>query len=110
MDMKREFLRHNACLLIAGAVSAFPAAAGTIFGTIVQGGAPVVSAQLTLVCPGGSTNAATDNTGSYRFTVAPATCTLTYQGGGVTAASQVIVYDDPARYDFRVEGGQLVRQ
>jgi hypothetical protein len=110
--MKRAHFQGHIGIVIAGMCACLPAAAGTIWGTIRENGVPLVNAQLVLSCPSG--NAApvtTDSTGSYRFTIGgEGTCQLQIQSGGRQTSTQVIVYSDPARYDFRFDGGRLVRQ
>jgi hypothetical protein len=110
--MKRSAGLSRQAALVAGLSFSGCAAAGTIYGTILENGAPVVNAQLTLSCPAANASTATDRMGSYRFTISgEGTCQLQYQNGGQRTSAQVIVYSDPARYDFRVDGGsRLLRQ
>lgn len=81
--------------------------AATIFGAIHQGNRPVVNAPVALVCRG--TEAArttTDARGGYRLTAnETGRCTLEVRGG----STEVILYQDPTRYDFDLvgAGGQL---
>lgn len=105
--------RRVAAASVAGLLlSAGPAWAATIYGSLSQGGQALANARLELQCGGDTTSGQTDARGSYRFTVKlTGRCELRVAGGGV---APVIVYNEPTRYDYdlrRVDGrAVLVRR
>ena len=115
--MPRVKLLRTAVLGAAFLVLASPAWAATIFGNIIQSGAPVVAAQLSLACPGLSEPARTetDGQGNYHFSLgAQGNCTLSIQHGSASTATSVILEVNPNRYDFELvvngAGASLVRR
>ena len=86
-------------LTLAG--GAGQAAAATIYGIIQAGNQPVANTPVSVACPGADGQATTDGRGTYRVTVArTGRCTLQVRG----ATAQVILYEEPTRYDFELQG------
>lgn len=81
--------------------------AATIYGTIQSGSQPVTNAPVSLTCPGAEARPTnTDGRGTYRLTVGrTGRCTLQIRG----VSAQVILYEDPTRYDFEIVGGAQPR-
>jgi len=79
------------------------AAAATIYGTIQQGNQPVASTPVVLTCGGNeAARTNTDARGAYRLTTGlTGRCNLQIRG----ASTEVILYQDPIRYDFEIVGG-----
>ncbi|HEY2987456.1 MAG TPA: hypothetical protein VGL11_07005 [Candidatus Binatia bacterium] len=77
-------------------------AAATIYGTISQGNQPVANAPVVLVCGGSeAAKATTDARGTYRLTTGKTgRCNLKIGVG----STDVILYQDPTRYDFEITG------
>jgi hypothetical protein len=83
------------------------ASAATIFGTVYLNNQPYANKELTLNCGSGPLTSNTDARGSYRLNanhVGP--CTLS----SGTLTTEVILYQNPSRYDFDVSGSQLRRR
>ena len=93
----------KAAVVASALVVSGEAAAATIYGTIRQGSQPVTNAPVVLSC--GGSEAATTNTdarGAYRLTTGrTGRCNLQIRG----ASTEVILYQDPIRYDFEIVGG-----
>ena len=79
------------------------AVAATIYGTIRQGNQPVANTPVVLICGGNkAAETNTDGRGAYRLTTGrTGRCELQIHG----ASSEVILYQDPIRYDFEIVGG-----
>ena len=96
-------------LVLSGASAA---AAAEIHGTLSDGGKPVPKGvALKLECGGATTQAATDEFGSYSLkTAAAGECRLSVDYQGSSGSTTVAVYDRPSRYDFALgkDGGKLV--
>jgi hypothetical protein len=85
-------------LVLAGAGQV---AAATIYGIIQADKQPVANTPVSVACPGAEGRTTTDGRGTYRLTVArTGRCTLQVRG----AAAQVILYEEPTRYDFELVG------
>jgi hypothetical protein len=105
---KEGTLMANRATMLKAAAVAFTlfvpaeAAAATIYGMISQGNQPVANTPVVLVCGGSeAAKAATDARGTYRLTTSKTgRCTLKIGAG----STDVILYQDPTRYDFEVTG------
>ena len=105
--MRRCALTATAAALAFALYGAGPAAAATIYGIIQASNQPVANAPVSVACPGAEAKTTTDARGTYRLTVArTGRCTLEVRG----AASPVILYEEPTRYDFEVAGARLMRR
>jgi len=80
-------------------------AAATIYGTIHQNNQPLRNTEVILDCGKGPVPAKTDDRGTYRLTSNhTGRCNLRVG----TANGEVVLYQDPTRYDFEIisTGGQ----
>src|SRR5215468_5820891 len=89
-------------------IFAAAAAAATIYGVIQQGNQPVRNAPVVLACGGTEVaQARTDDRGNYRLTAAQTgRCSLRVGG----ASGEVMLYQEPTRYNFEAEGPRLIRR
>lgn len=93
-------LARNITVLAALAGLSGLAAAGTIYGVILENGRPV-SAPLTLKCGARQATTTPDQRGSYNLNVdAIGRCNLQVAGG----TAEITVYDNPTRYNFELVG------
>ena len=99
---------------IAAAVALLCAATGgaaEIFGTISEGGKPLLAGEaVKLDCGSGAVSGKTDQFGSYSLkTSGSGDCTFTLTYKGASASLKVTLYEKPSRYDLVVkqEGGKL---
>jgi hypothetical protein len=82
--------------------------AASIYGIIQQGNQPVRNTPVILICDGTeAARATTDDRGRYRLTAS--------RTGGCSlrvgrASGEVILYQDPTRYNFDTVGTQLIRR
>jgi hypothetical protein len=77
------------------------ATAATIYGIIQASNKPVANTPVSVACAGTEGRATTDERGTYRITVErTGRCTLQVHG----ATTQVILYEEPTRYDFELVG------
>jgi len=86
-------------------LSAVPAVAAEVYGTVSEGGRPVgEGVTLAIACGGKSATASTDKTGSYHLD-APATgkCGLTITLKGESATLEVAAYEEGAQVDVVLE-------
>src|SRR5262249_61903318 len=93
---------------VAGALLLpLPLLAGEISGTLSQGGQPLASAEVKLVCKKGKTAINTDKFGRYRLEIVGATGRCKLSVGD--KETDVFLFAAPTRYDFEV-GNALHRR
>ena len=89
-------------------VSAVPAIAGQVYGTVTGANGPVRNGSVHIECHPSSGQGSTDQYGSYSVYVDGAgKCKITVNE---SEPLSVRVYDDEVRYDLRVEGNSLQRK
>jgi hypothetical protein len=91
-------------VVLALLMSAVPAFAGTIFGTLKVNGEPVGSGvQVLVTCRGEQYYGKTDQYGAYNVGVPPGRCELAVNfNKSWTEPYAIASSDDPARYDFEL--------
>jgi len=95
-------LSESRCVALTAILVAVsgPAAAATIYGSVSERQLPAANRPMELVCPGQSPiRGATDEHGSYRFTVSAVGSCIVRMG---PAEAPVILSVNPAQYNFEL--------
>ena len=106
--MARKALAVAIAAVVSTVIFSAAAAAATIYGVIQQGNRPVRNTPVVLACGGTEVaQARTDDRGNYRLTAAQTgRCSLRVGD----ASGEVILYQEPTRYNFEAAGPRLIRR
>jgi hypothetical protein len=95
------------------ALAPVAAISGPLYGTVRVGGAPAAGISIIVACPGFSAGASartsralTDSSGGYSLNIAASgRCQMRLEGNGRTGnAFDVFLADNPALFDFQIDG------
>jgi len=102
---KTMFQTRFAFVAVLGSVlvSALPAAAGQLYGSIVEAGKPVASAPISISCAGAETTGTTGADGQYRINVSQeGRCSFSLPSHAGKPTAVVFSQAAPSAYNFEV--------